>query len=92
VSSPGLDRIVERAQDFPRFVGQRMRVTLRMPVEGRTRAPAGVLTAADAGGLSVQVDSAAPPRRDRQRREGAAGAGRVVPWDLRLNWQAERLR
>jgi ribosome maturation factor RimP len=62
VSSPGLDRIVERAQDFPRFVGQRMRVTLRMPVEGRTRAPAGVLTAADAGGLSVQVDQRPPHR------------------------------
>jgi ribosome maturation factor RimP len=57
VSSPGLDRIVKRAQDFPRFVGQRMRVTLRLPIEGRTRVLVGVLAAVEAGTLSVQVDN-----------------------------------
>lgn len=57
VSSPGLDRIVKRAQDFPRFVGQRMRVTLRLPIEGRTRVLVGVLAAVAEGTLSVQVDN-----------------------------------
>ncbi|MBU3694854.1 MAG: ribosome maturation factor RimP [Rhodocyclaceae bacterium] len=57
VSSPGLDRIVKRAQDFPRFVGQRMRITLRMPIDGRTRVLVGVLTAVGEGTLTVQVDN-----------------------------------
>ena len=57
VSSPGLDRIVKRVQDFPRFVGQRMRVTLRLPIDGRTRVLVGVLAAVGEGTLSVQVDN-----------------------------------
>lgn len=57
VSSPGLDRTIRREQDFPRFVGQRMRVTLRMPIEGRTRVLVGLLTAAGDGGLTIEVDN-----------------------------------
>lgn len=56
VSSPGLDRVVRREQDFPRFVGQRMRVTLRMPIDGRTRVLVGELAAAGDGTLTVHVD------------------------------------
>lgn len=59
VSSPGLDRVIRREQDFPRFVGQRMRVTLRLPIDGRTRVLVGVLTAVAAGSLTVQVDNRA---------------------------------
>jgi len=57
VSSPGLDRTIRREQDFPRFVGQRMRVSLRLPVDGRTRVLVGELLAAGAGTLTVRVDS-----------------------------------
>jgi ribosome maturation factor RimP len=57
VSSPGLDRTIRCEQDFPRFVGQRMRVTLRMPIEGRTRVLVGVLIAAGAEGLTMGVDN-----------------------------------
>lgn len=56
VSSPGFDRVVKREQDFVRFVGHRMRVTLKVPVEGRTRVLVGVLTAFDQGRLTLQVD------------------------------------
>jgi ribosome maturation factor RimP len=34
VSSPGLDRKLTRLQDFARFVGSRVRLTTREPVEG----------------------------------------------------------
>jgi len=56
VSSPGLDRVVRREQDFRRFAGQRMRITLRLPVEGRTRVLVGDLLAFDGGQLTVRVD------------------------------------
>ena len=57
VSSPGLDRTIRREQDFPRFVGQRMRVSLRLPIDGRTRVLVGELLAAGGGTLTVQVDN-----------------------------------
>ncbi len=56
VSSPGLDRVVKREQDFLRFVGERMRVTLKLPIEGRTRVLVGVLTGCVEGRLTIQVD------------------------------------
>lgn len=74
VSSPGLDRIVKRAQDFPRFVGQRMRVTLRMPIEGRTRVLVGVLVAVGEGTLTVQVDN-----RSHSVEIGNVEKARLVP-------------
>lgn len=37
VSSPGLDRIIKKDKDFQRFVGHRVAVRLRAPVEGRRR-------------------------------------------------------
>ena len=37
VSSPGLDRPLKRPQDFARFVGERARVKVRLPLNGRRR-------------------------------------------------------
>jgi ribosome maturation factor RimP len=37
VSSPGLDRVIKKDKDFLRFVGHRVAVRLRAPVEGRRR-------------------------------------------------------
>ena len=37
VSSPGLDRPLKRAQDFTRFVGERVQVKVRLPLSGRRR-------------------------------------------------------
>jgi ribosome maturation factor RimP len=36
VSSPGLDRPLRRASDFQRFIGERVRIRLRRPREGRS--------------------------------------------------------
>jgi ribosome maturation factor RimP len=48
--------VVRREQDFRRFAGQRMRITLRLPIEGRTRVLVGDLLAFDGGQLTVRVD------------------------------------
>jgi ribosome maturation factor RimP len=35
VSSPGMDRVVKKPADFVRFAGQRIKLKLRIPIEGR---------------------------------------------------------
>jgi ribosome maturation factor RimP len=35
VSSPGLDRPLKRTEDFARYRGERVRVKMRVPVQGR---------------------------------------------------------
>jgi ribosome maturation factor RimP len=37
VSSPGLDRPLKRPQDFARFIGERVQVKVRLPLDGRRR-------------------------------------------------------
>lgn len=37
VSSPGLDRVIKKDADFQRFAGHRVRVNLRVPLDGRRR-------------------------------------------------------
>ena len=55
ISSPGLDRLLRGERDFARFAGQRARVTMRVPVDGR-RNFIGVLREAGAGCLLLEVD------------------------------------
>jgi ribosome maturation factor RimP len=55
VSSPGLDRKLTRPAHFRRFVGEDVRVRLRVPVDGR-RNFRGRLTAADEQDIEVEVD------------------------------------
>ena len=37
VSSPGVERRLSRPRDFERFVGQKIKVSLREPIEGAKR-------------------------------------------------------
>jgi len=55
VSSPGLDRPLAREQDFERFAGQRARVWLRVPVEGR-KTCTGILGKLADGAISILMD------------------------------------
>jgi ribosome maturation factor RimP len=57
VSSPGLDRVLKKPADFPRFAGSRAEVRLRVPREGRRRF-VGVLRAASDAGVDLEVDGA----------------------------------
>jgi len=55
ISSPGLDRVLRKEQDFVRFAGQRARLKLRVPVEGQ-RNFVGVLGETRAGKVELDVD------------------------------------
>src|SRR5262245_52453507 len=55
VSSPGLDRLLRKEQDFVRFAGQKARVRTRLPRDGR-RNFTGVLRDAGAGKVQLEVD------------------------------------
>jgi ribosome maturation factor RimP len=55
VSSPGLDRLLRKEQDFVRFAGQKARIKVRVPVEGQ-RNFVGVLRETHAGKVEIEVD------------------------------------
>ncbi len=54
VSSPGLERRLTRPRDFERVVGQRIRLTVRNPIEGQTRFE-GKLTGFAGGTLEMET-------------------------------------
>jgi len=77
VSSPGLDRLLFKPAHYARFVGHRIKLTARLPVEGR-RNYTGQLVAVEAAHILLQVD-------DEQITLGFDNIekARVVPeWDL----------
>jgi ribosome maturation factor RimP len=55
VSSPGLDRPLKKEADFARFAGERARLTLRVPLEGR-RNFTGVMRAVAEGKLQLEIE------------------------------------
>jgi len=55
VSSPGLDRVLRKAEHYARFVGSRVHVELLAPRDGRKRYT-GALAAANAGSIELNVD------------------------------------
>ncbi|MBV9764401.1 MAG: ribosome maturation factor RimP [Acidobacteriaceae bacterium] len=54
VSSPGLERNLSKPRDFQRVVGQKIRLTVREPVEGQTRLEGKLSQFAD-GTLAVEI-------------------------------------
>jgi ribosome maturation factor RimP len=55
VSSPGLDRMVRKEQDFLRFAGEKVRVKLRVARDGQ-RNFTGVIRTLNHGNLELEVD------------------------------------
>ena len=55
VSSPGLDRVLRKEQDFVRFIGEKARVKLRVALGGQ-RNFVGVLRAVNDGRLELEID------------------------------------
>jgi ribosome maturation factor RimP len=55
VSSPGLDRVLRKEQDFVRFIGEKARVKLRVALDGQ-RNFIGILRAVNDGKLELEVD------------------------------------
>ena len=61
MSSPGLDRVFKRIQDYRRALGKQVSVKLRQPIDGQWRV-AGVLTEVNEQGVTVVVND---PRSER---------------------------
>jgi ribosome maturation factor RimP len=55
VSSPGLDRLLKKDADFIRFIGERAKVKLRMPLEGRKNF-VGILRGLEQGELLIECE------------------------------------
>jgi ribosome maturation factor RimP len=55
VSSPGLDRVLRTPAHFRRFAGNRIRLQLEEPIEGRKRFTGTLLEAQD-DGIAMEVD------------------------------------
>src|SRR3546814_10671121 len=55
VSSPGVDRPLFAAEQFARFIGERAKVGLKLPQDGRRRLQ-GVITAVDGASIAFDVD------------------------------------
>ena len=55
VSSPGLDRVLRREQDFMRFAGEKARIRLRIARDGQ-RNFIGVIRTSSDGNLELEVD------------------------------------
>ena len=55
VASPGLDRPLRSAEDFVRFAGRKIELTVREPIEGRRRFR-GRLGTIEHGTISIEVD------------------------------------
>jgi len=60
VSSPGLDRRLRRPKDFRRFEGERARVRMRVPIQGRKNF-VGILRGVSEAQLNLEVDGAILP-------------------------------
>jgi ribosome maturation factor RimP len=58
VSSPGVDRVLRKRAHFERFVGERVFVELKLPIEGRRRF-AGTLKSVLGEAIVVEVDGRA---------------------------------
>jgi ribosome maturation factor RimP len=55
VSSPGLDRVLKKEQDFVKFVDAKASIKLRMPMEGRKNF-VGLLKGFVDGNVSIEVE------------------------------------
>lgn len=57
VSSPGMDRVLKKNADFVRFTGERARVKLRVPIDGRKNF-VGILRGLEQDGLLIECEGA----------------------------------
>jgi ribosome maturation factor RimP len=60
VSSPGMDRVLKKEQDFVRFIGERVQIKLRVPVVLENKEPrknfVGFLRGLEDGSVQVECD------------------------------------
>lgn len=61
VSSPGIDRVLKKEQDFVKFIGERAQIKLRVPVVMKNKEPrknfTGILRGLKDGLIQIECDS-----------------------------------
>ncbi len=77
VSSPGLDRPLKREADYVRFAGERVALTLKMPLAGRKKFQGRLLQRE--GGWRLEVERAPPPKGPKAVRGAALPAALAAP-------------
>jgi ribosome maturation factor RimP len=80
VSSPGLDRPLKKLQDFERFVGEQVEITLKQPFQARKKF-AGELLAGEGGGWRI-VLPAAPISKTQAKAGAKPDVERVLDFTL----------
>jgi ribosome maturation factor RimP len=80
VSSPGLDRKLTKASDFERFVGSRVKLTTRQPLNNN-RHFEGRLESFREGQLTLDLSVASKKSRKRQK-DAAAAPGQKIGIDF----------
>ena len=58
ISSPGLDRVLKKANDFARFAGARVKIKLRVPMDSNKKNFVGLLQGLDGGEVLLERDGA----------------------------------
>lgn len=60
VSSPGMDRVLKKEQDFARFIGERAQIKLRVPLSSEGKEPRknfiGILRGLQDGAVQIECD------------------------------------
>ena len=84
VSSPGLDRRLQRAADFARFAGQRVNLTLKLPFKGRKkyRGKLLALPGGEASGWRLLLDETEPSEVAATRQAAPAEVDRALDFQL----------
>ena len=90
VSSPGLDRPLKKADDYARFVGAQVEVTLKLPFNGRKKFRGELRSRGDEGWrLELDDGRGADPRRGRKP---AAAPGQAEGTALALDFSLDEIR
>ena len=76
VSSPGVERKLSKPRDFERFIGQKVKVTLRDPVETQKKWEGTLLSFAD-GAITLRTSS---------EKEISFGLDQVTQANLKFEW------
>jgi ribosome maturation factor RimP len=84
VSSPGLDRPLNKPQDFIRFAGQEISLRLREPVQGR-RHFEGLLSVQEDGQLALDWDDKPKLSAAERVKQAAKSAGKKVSKKVEKN-------
>ena len=79
VSSPGLDRPLRKAEDYARFVGEQIELTLKVPFQGRKKYVGELLAQLEGGGWRLLLTPAVVTRAGKASKPSKGAAAVRAP-------------